>query len=122
MCVKTAAAIDYAHCGINDVIAHSLKLHPELLADCIRSHAGVHAEFADAYEDREVTQSELDLADRLHAFANSVALGDHTIPDDCDVRREAFGCAAGLQNLHPIMQREVAEREDVRNARHARSG
>ena len=71
MCVKTAAAIDYAHCGINDVIAHSLKLHPELLADCIRSHAGVHAEFADAYEDREVTQNELDLADRLHAFANS---------------------------------------------------
>jgi hypothetical protein len=117
MCVKTAAAIHYAHCGINDVIAHSLKLHPELLADCIRSHAGVHAEFADAYDDREVTQNELDLADRLHAFANSVALGDHTIPDDCDVRGEAFGCAAQLQDLHPIMQKVIAERGDGRVTR-----
>ena len=117
MCVKTAAAIDYSHCGINDVIAHSLELHPELLVDCIRSHAGVHAEFADAYDDREVTQNELDLADRLHAFANSVALGDHTIPDDCDVRREAFGCAAQLQDLHPIMQKVIAERGDGRVTR-----
>jgi hypothetical protein len=116
------AAIDYATCGINDVITHSLKLHPRQLANRVRSHAGVHTEFADAYDDRDVTRNELDLADRLHAFANAVELGDHTIPDDCDVRREAFGCAAGLQNLHPIMQREVAEREDVRNARHARSG
>ena len=56
------AAIDYATCGINDVIAHSLKLHPQLLADRLRSHARVHAEFADAYCDREVTQTELDLA------------------------------------------------------------
>jgi chloramphenicol 3-O-phosphotransferase len=122
MCVKTAAAIHYAHCGINDVIAHSLKLHPELLADCIRSHAGVHAEFADAYNDREVMRNELDLADRLHSFAAAIDLGDYTIPDDVDVRRGAFSCAAGLQNLHPIMQKVIAAREDARNSRLARSG
>ena len=116
------AAIDYPTCGVNDVIAYSLKLHPQLLSDRLRFHARVHAQFADAYDDREVTRNELDLADRLHSFANAIDLGDYTIPDDVDVRREAFGCAAGLQNLHPIMQREVAEREDVRNARPARSG
>ena len=33
------AAIDYATCGVNDVIAHSLNLHPQLLADRLRSHA-----------------------------------------------------------------------------------
>ena len=59
------AAIDYATCGVNDVIAHSLKLHPRLLADRVRSHARVHAEFADAYGDPEVTRNELGLADRL---------------------------------------------------------
>ena len=58
------AAIDYATCGANDVIAHSLKLHPELLADRLRFHARVHAQFADAY-DREVTRNELDLADSM---------------------------------------------------------
>jgi hypothetical protein len=36
--------------------------------------------------------------------------------------REAFSCAAGLQNMHPIMQEETAAREDARNARPARSG
>jgi hypothetical protein len=59
----------------------------------------VHAEFADAYDNREVTRSELGLADRLHGFANAVDLGDFTIPDDFDVRSEAFGCAASLQDL-----------------------
>ena len=116
------AAIDYATCGFNDVIAHSLKLHPQLLADRLRFHARVHAQFADAYNDREVMRSELHLADRLHSFAAAIDIGDYTIPGDVDVRHEAFICAAGLQNLHPIMQREVAEREDVRNARYARSG
>ena len=116
------AAIDYATCSVDDVIAHSLKLHPKLLADRLRSHARVHAEFADAYYDREVTQTELGLADRLHAFASAVELGDHTIPDDCDVRCEAFSCAAWLQDLHPIMHKEIAEREDARNAHPGRSG
>jgi hypothetical protein len=111
------AAIDYETCGINDVILHSLKLHPQLLVDRLRSHARAHAEFADAYGDRDVTRSELDLADRLHAFATVAERGGHTIPDDDDVRREAFGCAAWLQDLHPIMQEEIAEREGVRNAR-----
>ena len=115
-------AIDYATCDVDDVILHSLKLHPKPLADRLRSHARVHAEFADAYYDRDVMQTELDLADRLHAFANAVELGDHTIPDDCDVRCEAFSCAARLQDLHPIMQKEIAEREDARNARPGRSG
>ena len=50
------AAIDRATCGVNDVIAHSLKLHPQPLADRLRFHAHVHAEFADAYDDREVTR------------------------------------------------------------------
>ena len=109
-------AIDYASCAVNDVIAHSLKLHPQLLAACLRSHARVHAEFADAYGDREITRKELDLADRLHAFANAIELGDTMIPNDDDVRREAFGCAAWLQDLHPIMQEVIVEK-DARNAR-----
>jgi hypothetical protein len=100
-------AIDYATCGVNDVIAHSLKLHPQLLADRLRFHARVHARFADAYNDREVTRNELDLADRLHLFANATDFGDYTIPDDVDVRREAFSCAAGPQKLHPIMQEAI---------------
>jgi hypothetical protein len=100
------AAIDYATCGVNDVIAHSLKLHSQLLADRLRFHARVHAEFADAYDDREVTRNELDLADRLDV-----------IPADCDVRREAFSCAAWLQDLHPIMQEAIVEQEAARNAR-----
>ena len=115
-------AIDYATCGINDVIAHSLKLHPQLLADRLRSHARVHAEFADAYGDRDVTRNELALADRLDAFANAIELGDTVIPNDDDVRREVFGCAAWLQDLHPIMQAAIAEREDARNAGLGRSG
>ena len=79
------AAIDYATCGVNDVITHSLKLHPQLLADRLRFHARVHAQFADAYGNHEV-------------------------------------CAAGLQNMHPIMQEVIAAREDTWNARPARSG
>jgi hypothetical protein len=105
------AAIDYATCSINDVIAHSLKLHPQLLEDRLRSHARVHAEFADAYGDREVTRSELDLAGQLQAFANAIQLGDTTIPDDVDVRREAFDCAGQLQSLHPIMQEMMIEQD-----------
>ena len=93
------AAIDYATCGVNDVITHSLKLHPQLLADRLRFHARVHAQFADATD-----------------------LGDYTIPDDVDVRREVFSCAAVLQNLHPITQEVIAAREDARKAPHARSG
>ena len=108
-------AIDYATCGINDVFAHSLKLHPQLLADHLRSRARVHAEFADAYGDREVTRNELALADRLDAFAHAIELGDTTIPNDDNVRCEAFGCAAWLQGLHPIMQKEIAGREAPRN-------
>ena len=105
------AAIDYATFGINDVIAHSLKLHPQLLADRLRSHARVHAEFADAYGDREVARNELVLADQLDAFANAIELGDTLIPDGGDdVRCAAFGCAAWLQELHPIMQQVIAER------------
>jgi hypothetical protein len=111
------AAIDYATCGINDVIAHSLKLHPHLLADRLRFHARVHAEFADAYDDGDVTRSELDLADRLHAFATAIELGDHAIPDDRDVRRKAFSCAAWLQDLHPIMQEAIVERGEARMGR-----
>jgi hypothetical protein len=116
------AAIDYATCDVSDVIAHSLKLHPQLLADRLRSHAQVHAEFADAYNDHEVTQTELDLADRLHAFANAVEVGNHRMPDDCDVRRAAFSCAAWLQNLHPIMQKAIGERDEARDPRPGRSG
>jgi hypothetical protein len=80
----------------------------------------VHAEFADAYGDREVARNELALADRLHAFANAIELGDTMIPNDDDVRREAFGCAAWLQDLHPIMQKVIAG-EDVRKACPGRS-
>jgi hypothetical protein len=116
------AAIDYDTCGINDVIAHSLKLHPQLLSDRLRSHACVHAQFADAYEAREVTRDELGLAARLHCFANAVELGDYMIPDEFDVRSEAFSCAAWLQDLHPIMQKMIAEREDTRNAHLGRRG
>jgi hypothetical protein len=68
----------------------------------------VHAEFAAAYGDPEVTRNELSLADRLASFADAIDLGDYTIPDDPDVRREAFGCAARLQDLHPIMQKVIA--------------
>jgi hypothetical protein len=116
------AAIDYDTCSIDDIIAHSLKRHTQLLVDRLRSHAWVHAEFADAYENHEVTRSELGLADRLHGFANAVECGDYTIPDDFDVRREAFSCAASLQDLHPIMQEATAEREDARTVGPGRSG
>ena len=104
------AAIDYAACGMNQVIAHSLELHPKLLADRLRFHARVHAQFADAYNNREVMRNELDLAGRLHSFADAIERGDHTIPGDTDVRREAFSCAARLQDLHPIMQNIIAKR------------
>jgi hypothetical protein len=116
------AAIDHANRSINDVIGHSLKLHPQLLVGCLRSHAHVHAEFADAYDDRDVTRNELDLAVRLHGFANAVVLGDHTIPDDADVRHAAFDCAARLQDLHPIMQSMIAEHENARNVRSGEDG
>ena len=116
------AAIDHANCCINDVIEHSLKLHPELLVGCLRSHARVHAEFADAYDDRDVTRNELDLAVRLHGFANAIVLGDYAIPDDPDVRRAAFDCAARLQDLHPIMQSMIAEHENARNVRSGEGG
>jgi hypothetical protein len=69
-----------------------------------------------------VTRNELDLADRLHSFADATDFGDYTIPDDVDVRHEAFICAAGLQNLHPIMQNVIAGREAARNMRPARGG
>jgi hypothetical protein len=81
----------------------------------------VHAQFADAYGDCEVTRNERDLADRLYAFADAIDLGDNMIPGDVDVRYEAFICAAGLQNLHPIMQREMAEREGAQNVPPGRS-
>ena len=100
MSEEDMTAIDYATCGIDEVIAHSLKLHPQLLVDRLRSHACVHADFADAYGDCEVTPSELGLADRLRGFAKAIELADSTIPDDFDVRREAFSCAAWLQELH----------------------
>jgi uncharacterized protein YuzE len=115
-------ASDHPNCGIDDIIEHSLKLHPQLLADCLRSHACVHAQFADAYDNREVTLSELGLADRLRRFAGAVERGDCTIPDDPDIRREAFSCAAGLQDLHPIMQSVIAEHENARNARSGEGG
>ena len=115
-------AIDYATCGVNDVITHSLKLHPQLLADRLRFHARVRAQFAEAYDDRGVMRNELALADRLHSFAAAIDIGDHTVPDDVEVRLEAFSCAAGLQNMHPIMQKVIAAREDARNARPARRG
>jgi hypothetical protein len=68
------------------------------------------------YGDREVTRSELDLADRLHFFADTIDFGDYTIPDDISVRDVAFGCAAQLHDLHPIMQEVIVEQEDARNA------
>ena len=109
------AAIDYATCGMNDVIAHSLKLHPQLLADCLRSHARVHAEFADAYGDRQITRNELTVADRLHAFANAIELGDTMIPNDDDVRGEAFvrlcGVATRSAPDHAIMQGRSSSEE-----------
>jgi hypothetical protein len=111
------AAIDYATCGVNDVIAHSLVLHPQLLADRLRFYARACAEFADTYDDREVARNELDMADRLHCFAQAIELGDYMIPDDFAVRREAFGCAARLQDLHPIMQEVIIELEVARIAR-----
>ena len=111
------AAIDYATCGVNDVIAHSLKLHPQRLVDRLRFHARVHAEFADAYDDHEVMRNELGLADRLRSFATAIELGDYMIPDDIDVRDEAFSCAAWLQDLHPIMQKAIVERDDAGDAR-----
>ena len=104
------AAIDYAACGMNQVIAYSLELQPKLLADRLRFQARVHAQFADACHNREVMRSERDLAGRLHFFADAIDRGDHTIPGDIDVRREAFSCAARLQNLHPIMQNIIAKR------------
>lgn len=116
------AGIDFATCGINNVIAHSLKLHPQLLSDRLRFHARVHAQFADAYNDREVMLNELDLADRLRSFADAINVGDYIIPDEVDVRREAFSCAAWLQDLHPIMQKTIAEPEEARTAREGRNG
>ena len=107
-------AIDYATCGVSDVIVHSLKLHPQLLVDRLRLHARVHAEFADAYDDPEVTRSELYLADRLHSFADAIDFGDYTLPDVIGVRDAAFGCAAQLQDLHPIMQDVIIERTERR--------
>jgi hypothetical protein len=82
----------------------------------------VHAQFADAYGNHEVTRNELDLADRLHSFAAAIDIGDYTITDDVEVRREAFSCAAGLQNMHPIMQEVITDRKDARSARPGRSG
>ena len=82
----------------------------------------MHAEFANAYDDPEVTRSELDLADRLHSFADAIDFGDYTIPDVIGVRDVAFGCAAQLQDLHPIVQDVIIKQEDARNACPARSG
>jgi hypothetical protein len=116
------AAIDYATCGVSDVIAHSLKLHPQLLADRLRFHARGHAQFADAIRRSRSDAERARPRGPLHSFAEAIDCGDYTIPDDVDVRREAFRCAAGLQDLHPIMQKVITEREDARNARPARSG
>jgi hypothetical protein len=110
-------AIDYATCGINDVISLSLKLHPRPLADRLRLHARVHNQFADACDDSEVMRNELELAGRLHSFADAIELGDHAIPGDFSVRSVAFGCAAQLQDVPPIMQEVIVEREDARHAR-----
>jgi hypothetical protein len=111
------AGIDYTICGFGEVIAYSLELHPRLLSRRLRAHASVHAEFADAYADCEVMRNELTLAERLSAFADAIDIGDYIVPDHVDVRHVAFSCAAWLQDLHPIMQEAIAEREDVRNAR-----
>ena len=117
------AAIDYATCGISDVIAHFAESSiPPLLSDHLRAYARAHAQFANPYDNREVMRNELDFADRLHSFADAIDLGDYTIPDDVDLRCEAFSCAAWLQDLHPIMQKVIAEREDARSARPTRSG
>ena len=105
------AAINYQTGGINGVIALSLKLHPQLLVDCVRSHARVHAQFADAWNNREVMRSELDLADRLHAFANAIELGDTMIPNDDDVRVRPsavrLGCKICSRSCRRIAEREV---------------
>jgi len=46
-------------------------------------------------------RNELDLAGRLRSFADAIELGDHTIPGDIDVRREAFsGAAARSKSDH----------------------
>ena len=82
----------------------------------------MHAEFADAYGDREVTRNELTLANRLQAYANAIELGDTMTPNDDEVRREAFSCAAWLQDLHPIMRRRSPSEKIARNARPGRSG
>jgi hypothetical protein len=79
----------------------------------VTANARVHALFADAYNDCEVMRSELDLAGRLHYFADAIELGDHTIPGDFHVSRVAFSCAAQLQDLHPIMQNLIVEREQT---------
>jgi hypothetical protein len=92
-------------------------LHPQLLADRLLFHARACAEFADTYDDREAVRNELDLANRLNCFAHAIEFGDYTIPEDFDVRREAFGCAARLQDLHPIMQEVIIEQEVARIAR-----
>jgi hypothetical protein len=110
------AAIDYATCGVNDIIAHSLKLHPQLLAGRLRFHARAHVQFADAIRRSRSDAERARPRGPLHSFADAIDFGDYTIPDDVDVRREAFRCAAGLQNLHPTMQRLIAAREDARNA------
>jgi hypothetical protein len=78
---------------------------------------GAEDEFADAYNDDEVVRNEPELAHRLRSFADAIDLGDHLIPDDVNVRREAFSCAAWLQDLHPIMQNMIVEREEARTAR-----
>ena len=116
------AAIDYATCGVNDIITHSLKLHPQLLADRLRFHARGHAQFAEAIRRSRRDAERARPHGPLHSFADAIDFGDYTIPDDVDVRREAFRCAAGLQNLHPTMRKVIAAREDARNARPARSG
>ena len=111
------ASIDFTICGFDEVIAYSLELHPRLLSDRIRAHARVHVEFADAYADQEVMRNELALADKLSTFADAIDRGDYLVPDQVEVRRVAFSCAAWLQDLHPIMQDVIAEREEARNAR-----
>jgi hypothetical protein len=107
------ATIDYATCRVNDVIAHSLKLHLRLLADCLRFDARVHTQFADADDGSAVMRNELDLARRLCSFVDAIELGDHTIPDNFDVRRAAYSCAAQLQDLHSITQNLIAERDQL---------
>ena len=107
------AFFDYDTSSVNEVIAHSLSLQPELLARSLRFHARVHTEFADAYGDADVLRTELDLAKRLHAFADAIELGNHTVPDELGVRCHASGCAARLQDLHPIVQNVIAKREGL---------